>query len=107
MPSVIVYVPCLPPPANYYRSHNHRQLLASLQLSLFLPLLLILILLHIITRPTPPGVNLDPEPAAPTSPATDAAPQCSLPCCDTSTSVAARLVVDKERTAQGEGKRKR
>ena len=61
----------------------------------------------IITRPTPPVVNLDPEPAAPTSPATDAAPQCSLPCCDTSTSVAARLVVDKERTAQGEGKRKR
>ena len=53
-----------------------------------------------------PAVNLYPEHTA-TPPATELAAQCKLPCCDTIFPTPARLNVDKERTAQGVGKRKR
>ena len=58
-------------------------------------------------NPIPPVVDLDPEPAAPTPPPNTTSPQCPLACCDTSTPVSARLAVNREQTAQGEGKRKR
>ena len=68
-----------------------------------------------------PTANLDPEHAASTSvpavnlysehtatpPANDLAAQCKLPCCDTTFPTPARLNVDKERTAQVVGKKKR
>ena len=72
-------------------------------------------------QPRHPTANLDPEHAASSSvhdvnlypehtatpPATELAAQCKLPCCDTTSPTPARLNVDKERTAQGVGKRKR